>query len=88
MEIRLQNTILPFSYELPSSVPTMPQNNPWDCPEGYHVISHRESAEQFGKSSEITMIIILGKKVTNGKIIMNKKKLTPAGFEPRLPNET
>ena len=29
------------------------------------------------------MIIIWGKKVTNGKIIM-KKKLPPPGFEPRL----
>ena len=54
----------------------------------YHVISHRESAEQFGKSSEITMIIIWGKKSQKKRIIMNKKKLPLAGLEPRLPNET
>ena len=47
--------------KLPSSVPTMPQNNPWSCPVRYHMISHRESAEQFGKSSEKTMIIPWGK---------------------------
>ena len=70
---------------LKCSLKSMPQNNPWSCPVRYHMISHRESVEQFGKSSEKTMIILWGKKSQKKKIRMYKKNLTLARFEPRLP---
>ena len=79
MEIPLQNNILPFTYELPSSVPTMPQNNPWSYPGRVP-----NSFVKFRDNNDNTM----GKKATKGKIRMNKRKLPLVGFEPRLSNQT